>query len=183
MRIELRDEEGRRLGRIQVDPTERPTRVAIPDTDREAFLNWDTALDDSGGLRRCVHCECTDLYRAKTFPPMTGLVVVLAFAGAVVGVLGENTLPLAVYVGMIAILVLDVVNLILARQQLVCYRCRTTYRSLPIARYHRPWDGTVAERYIKAPFSPRPERRVRAPNRITTDPAAEPSTQTTGIPV
>ena len=183
MRIELRDEERRRVGRIQVDPKERPTRVAIPDTDREAFLNWDTAVDDSGRLRRCVSCGCSDLYRAKAFPAMTGFVVILAFAGAVVGFLGDATMPLGMYVAMILILVLDVANLLLAKHQLVCYQCRTTYRSLPIARYHRPWDGSVGERYTSTPLPQTTDRRLRAPDRLDTDASAEPSTQTTGLPV
>src|SRR4051812_35668948 len=106
MQIELRDEFRHRIGQIDVDPVQRPTRVIVADesrswildfgywiqkkwrhllprpmhphgpiqnskskiqnqpvdhpspTSREAFLNWETALDDAGQLRRCVACGC-----------------------------------------------------------------------------------------------------------------------------
>jgi len=89
MHIELHDEHRNPLGRIHVDPALRPTRVRVVDADREVFLNWDTALDDTGRLRRCVACSCTDLYTEKVFPVVTGVIVVLAFAGAIVGALGS----------------------------------------------------------------------------------------------
>src|SRR6187397_585286 len=91
MRIELRDENRRRIGRIEIDPALRPTRVSIVGSPREVFLSWDTAVDDAGRLRRCVACECPELYRSKAFPQITGIVVFLAFAGAVIGVLGLAT--------------------------------------------------------------------------------------------
>ena len=146
MHIDLRDSSRKRIGRITVDPALRPTRVSVLGADREVFLNWETALDDAGHLRRCVACGCADVFREKAFPQVTGFVVVLAFAGAVVGVLGfANTTP--VMAVLIAVLALDVAILLFARTRLVCYRCRTSYRGLPIARYHRSWDRGVAERY------------------------------------
>lgn len=150
MRIELRDQQqGRRIGRIDVDPAQRPTRVGVMDasngTLREQFLNWEAAVDDAGRLRRCVACGCTELYREKAFPQITGIIVVLAFVGAVIGLLGFVNTPVLTL--MIVVLVVDTGILLFSRQRLVCYRCRSSYHGLPIARYHRYWDRATGERY------------------------------------
>jgi hypothetical protein len=146
MRIELRDAERLKVGRIEVDPDRRPTRVHVQDSDREVFLDWDTALDDAGHLRRCVVCSCPDLFRAKAFPQVTGFVVVLAFAGAAIGAFGLATTP-PILITMVLVLVADIAILLLSRQRLVCHRCRTSYHELQIARYHRRWDRAIAERH------------------------------------
>ena len=146
MLIELRDAERRKVGRIEIDPAERPTRVHVQGSDREVFLDWDTALDDAGHLRRCIVCRCPDLFRAKAFPQVTGFVVVLAFAGAVIGALGLATTP-PILIAMVLVLVADIAILLLSRARLVCHRCRTSYHDLAIARYHRRWDRAIAERH------------------------------------
>ncbi|MHC4217612.1 MAG: hypothetical protein ACYSU7_04065 [Planctomycetota bacterium] len=149
MRIDVRDAERRGIGRIEVDPARRPTRVRLEDTGRDVFLDWDTALDDAHRLRRCVVCGCNDLFKAKAFPQITGFVVVLAFAGAIVGALQlVDTLTL---IAMVVVLVADVSILLFTRQRLVCHRCRSSYHGLPIARYHRRWDRAVAERHAPPP--------------------------------
>lgn len=154
MRIELHDQQRTKIGRIEVDPAIRPTRVAIVDQNKEVFLHWDTAVDDAGHLRRCVSCGCNDLYRSKAFPQVTGFVVVLAFAGAVLGAFGSALGPAwgfaitpPVLVAMVLVLVADVAILLFSKQRLVCYQCRTSFHDLPIARYHRRWDRTTAERF------------------------------------
>lgn len=160
MRIELRDENRRRIGRIVVDPALRPTRVTIVDSDREVFLTWDTAQDDAGHLRRCVVCDCPDLFREKAFPQVTVFVVVLAFAGAVLGALGYATTP-PMLIAMGIVLAVDIAILLFSRRRLVCYRCRTSYHGLPPARYHRSWDRAMADRYPgsgKAEETPAPTR-------------------------
>jgi hypothetical protein len=146
MRIELRDETRHWIGRIVVDPALRPTRVTVVDSDREVFLNWETAQDDAGHLRRCVACGCPDLFREKAFPQVTVFVVVLAFAGAVLGALGYATTP-PMLMAMGAVLAVDIAILLFSRRRLVCYRCRTSYHGLPLARYHRSWDRETADRY------------------------------------
>lgn len=163
MRIDVRDDQRRRLGRIEIDPAERPTRVRLEQTGREVFLDWDRALDDASQLRRCVVCGCPDLYRSKAFPQVTVLVVVLAFAGAAIGTLGLATTPL-VFGAMVAVLAADVSILIFARPRLVCHRCRSSYHGLAIARYHRGWDRAVAERHApSAPAAPRRSPRLTLP--------------------
>ncbi len=158
MRIELRDQSRRRLGRIEVDPALRPTRVTVAAADgrppREVFLEWDTAVDDAGHLRRCVSCGCHSMFRMRSFPQVTVFIVVLAFAGSVVALLGYATDPVVLAL-LLTLLTVDVAILLLSRRQLICYRCRTTYSNLPIARYHRSWDRTEAERHPAEPaFAP-----------------------------
>lgn len=179
MRIDVRDTHRRRLGRIDVDAARRPTRVRIDAADREVFLDWDTALDDAGKLRRCVVCGCHDLFRAKAFPQITGLVVVLAFTGAVIGALGLATPPMLT--AMIAVLVADVAVLLFSKERLVCHRCRSAYQGLPIARYHRRWDRAVAERHAPPVRPPAPAARARRLpwiRRLSTVPAADERTMT-----
>jgi hypothetical protein len=166
MRIELRDERRQRVGRIEVDPAQRPTRVSVARHGQhepgEAFLNWDSALDDAGQLRRCVTCGCHDLFREKAFPQVTGFVVVMAFVGAVVGLFGLAT-NLPVLIIMIAVLLLDVAILLFSRRRLVCYRCRTSYHELPIARYHRTWDRALADRHPLPILEPTEVRPLSTP--------------------
>ncbi|MHC4106716.1 MAG: hypothetical protein ACYSTY_01385 [Planctomycetota bacterium] len=146
MQIDLRDRSRNRIGRIDLDPALRPTRVGLVESGGEVFLDWETAVDDAGHLRRCVACGCPEVFREKAFPPATGFVVALAFAGAVIGALGFATQP-PVLMAMGVVLAFDIAILVFSRQRLVCYRCRTSYRGLPIARYHRRWDRATADRY------------------------------------
>ena len=106
MRVDLRDPSRRRIGRIQIDPSRRPTRVTL-DEGQEVFLKWDTALDDAGQLRRCIVCDESELFHQKAFPQVTGFVVILAFAGATVGLLGFATTP-PMLIAMAVVLVLDI---------------------------------------------------------------------------
>ncbi len=187
MRIDVRERGGDNpserknpwLGRIDVDPNDRPNLVRLPaPTDRphpgdardrgadgdaggaeanaagddagsprslSVFLNWEGALDDAGQLRKCVLCDCDRLYRRKVLPQVTPFVVLLAFAGAIVGLLGYSGNPLMLP-GLVVLLVIDIATLGFARERLVCYRCGSVYSKLRIARYHRRWNRTEAER-------------------------------------
>lgn len=145
MRADVRTTEGERLGRIQIDEATRPVRIHPPSSERPLFLEWDGALDDAEHLRSCVICGHSRLYRSRSLPQLTPFVVLLAFAGAAVGLLGFATDPLIL--GLLGLLlVADVGLLVLARTRIVCYRCGTVYDQLPIARYHHPWNPSIAER-------------------------------------
>jgi len=164
MRIEARDEHRKRIGRIEVDPAARPTRATTQDGNREVFLTWEAAVDDAGRLRRCLVCGCRDLYSIRTFPQLTGFVVVLAFAGAVVGIFGFATNPW-VLTALVVVLILDIGSLIFSRHRLVCYRCRSTYSDVEIARHHQPWDRETDEKYTAASREVEPHRPVAAERR------------------
>lgn len=144
MRIVLRNLARQRIGRVEVIESQRPTRVHIEPAAREVMLDWEGAVDDAGHLRKCLACG-GELFREKAFPQITLLVVVLAFAGALLGILGLVTTP--TLIAMAVLLIIDIAILVLARQRLVCYRCRSTYSDTPMARYHRTWDRATAERY------------------------------------
>lgn len=150
MRIEPRDASGRRLSRVDVDEKARPARVTLAEGAQDVYLRWDGALDDAGALRRCVLCDCGELYVRKSFPQVTPFVVVLAFSGTVVALLGYSANPLVF--GLLAVLLtLDALTLLLAQRQVVCYGCGAVYARLRIARYLRRWDRSVAERVAKDP--------------------------------
>ena len=145
MRADVKSIPGERLGRVEIDEAARPVRVRPPQADRDLYLDWEGALDDAGHLRSCVACGHDRLYRSRTFPQLTPFVVMFAFAGATIGILGASTNPIVVCL-LAILLVLDVGVLLLARPLLVCYRCGTVYDRLSIARYHRRWESAVAER-------------------------------------
>lgn len=146
MDIELHDPQGRRLGQVEVDVDARPSRIRSPQDDRVFFLTWEAATDDGGHMRKCVVCGSADLYREKQFPQVTGLAIVLAFAGIVVSILGYATTWL-VLILMFLVLLLDIAILMVPRSRLVCYQCKSAYTKTPIARYHRTWEAAIAERH------------------------------------
>ena len=149
MRADVRTPDGERLGRIEIDEATRPVRVRPPLSERTLFLEWDGALDDAGHLRSCVVCGHSRLYRSRSLPQLTPFVVLMAFAGAAVGLLGFATNPIILAL-LGVLLIADVGLLLLARTRIVCYRCGTVYDQLPIARYHHPWEAVIADRETPA---------------------------------
>lgn len=148
MQIRLRDLERRPVGTAEVDPAARPPRIEVRAADgsvREAFLDWEQALDDSGCLRACVACRCPELFRRRTPIWFTPFALVLAAAGLVAALTGHSSDPL-VLAALVALVVVDVAVLAFVRARLVCYRCGTAYSGMPIARQHRRWDARAAAR-------------------------------------
>lgn len=150
MQVDLRDAARRRIGRVQIDPAQRPAllrvvpRDAAPDAQpQDVFLHWDQAVDDAGCLRHCVVCRGR-LYRTRTLPQVTPIVVVLAAAGVLVAAFGLAANPW-VYGALVTVLLLDIAVLVFSRTRLVCYRCGSLYDRLRVARYHRAWDPREAE--------------------------------------
>jgi len=119
-------------------------RDAAPDAPlQEVFLNWDQAVDDAGCLRHCIACG-GQLYRTRTLPQVTPVVVVLAAAGVLVAAFGLAANPW-VYGALVSVLLLDVGVLVVSRTRLVCYRCGSAYDGVGVARYHRRWNPREAE--------------------------------------
>ena len=167
MRVLVRQIDRSKVGEIQADAEQRPARARTLDTDQEVFLDWERAFDDSGQLRRCIICGSDHLFQHKTFPQITPFVVVLAFALSLIGVLGYVT-DITILIGMTGVLLLDVAILFFARTRLVCYRCRSQYRDLEIAEYHRRWDRATEAR-LRNQTERRPvenPRRLRSRDRI-----------------
>ncbi len=154
MQVIARDHERVSLGIAELDPAERAPRLCVgPEgRQREFYLDWERAIDDGGHLRKCVLCGAEPLYRSRTLPRLTGIVGGLAVGIIAIGLAGHDV-PTSVFVALGAVAVLDLAFLFLGRSQLSCYRCRTTYRGMPIARYHRAW-GAATQRRIDASGQP-----------------------------
>lgn len=150
MRIDVHDPARRRQGRIRVDPAQRPSRVSLEEGEGEVFLTWDGTLDDAGHLRRCLACGCPNLYRFRSLPSVTPIIVIVAFAGAAVGILGYATNPL-VLATLLIVLLAEVAIILVARTRLVCYRCRSRYDETVIAPYHTAFDREIAEQPANQP--------------------------------
>ncbi|MFB0987230.1 MAG: hypothetical protein QMB94_13105 [Phycisphaerales bacterium] len=145
MHVDVRTQDGTRLGRVKIDQATRPIRVRPGNTDRDTFLEWENAVDDAGHLRACITCGNRHLYRSRSLPQVTPFVALIALAGATVSLLGFATSTWILNL-LIVVLVIDIGVLVFARTRLVCYRCGSIYGNLPIARYHRRWDPAVAEK-------------------------------------
>jgi len=171
MRIELRGPERRRLGRVELDEQARPARVSVPGAEHDFFPQWDAAFDDSGSLRKCVACGGEHLYRRRNLPQVTPVVAVLAFSGAMVSILGYAAHAAATAL-LVTLLVADLLIITLAVRQLVCYRCGATHEGVRVARYHRPWDRTMAEKVA------REERDAEGRASTVQAPSAEPPRET-----
>lgn len=151
MRIELRDSSRKRLARLELDERARPARVPVAGCAHDLFPRWEGAIDDSGSLRRCVVCGCEHLYTRRNFPQVTPVIAVLAFSGAVVAIRGYAANPW-VTAALVVLLLADVMILLFSKRQLVCYRCGAIYTATRIARFHRSWDRTVAEKVAAEPM-------------------------------
>lgn len=151
MRIELRDSSRKRLARLELDERSRPARVSVEGCSHDLFPRWEGAVDDAGSLRRCVVCGSEHLYTRRNLPQVTPLIAVLAFAFAVVAILGYATNSF-VTAALILLLITDVVILAFSKRQLACYRCGAIYAAIRIARFHRAWDRAVAEKAAAEPM-------------------------------
>jgi hypothetical protein len=145
MQVTARANDRSRLGSAEVSLDERPARVRLGEAGTEHFLDWERAIDDGGHLRKCIVCGCDALYRNRSTPRLTVIVVVLALSVVAVGLAGYGTPPLLVG-AMVLALVADLVLRALGRWRLSCYRCRSTFAGMPIARYHRGWDARTQRR-------------------------------------
>ena len=142
---DLRDSARRRIGRVTIDPAQRPVRVRIesgPRAGEPIYIDWEGALDDAGHLRRCVACGGA-LYRAKRLPQVTPFLSGLLVVAVVVAALGHSTSPWLV-AGIVILALADLAILLLARPRFVCYSCASAYGRTPIARYITRWDSRAA---------------------------------------
>lgn len=155
MRIDLRNPDRQRLFTVEVDPTSPPTVVRGEAEDpaegdqsatHAVHLNWDRAVDDEGHLRRCPACGCEDLYMRQVFPRLTAFVMIALAAVIAIVMLGIGRLHYALIVLGTIGLVDAGVYLFFSGKVLVCYRCRSEYRDMPIGREARAWQADVDER-------------------------------------
>lgn len=147
MFVELQ-KDGSKTNRFSVNLVERPSKVTLEPSGDQLFLHWDATVDDSDRLRRCIICS-GDLYRERAFPQITGVVIVLAFAGAVAGIAGFLT-TWVMFSAMIFVLLLDVAVLIFNKPRLVCYACGAKFKETPISPHFHPWDQHHADQITRS---------------------------------
>lgn len=147
MRIDIKDKKGRSLYGVVVNPEQPPTVVRSPLEDAGPLtLDWDRAIDDSHHLRRCPVCGCEDLYVRKEIPHVTYFVVLLVAAVLAMLLFGLGQVVWAV-ASLVVVLAVDLAIFFFAGRMLVCYRCLTVYRNVPIRRRHPGFDRAVAQKY------------------------------------
>ena len=150
VRIDLRNLARKRLFRAKVDPNRPPTVVhGPPDSPyagQEVYLNWDQALGDEAHLRRCPACGCRELFVRKDFPQVTGFVIILMAAVIAIALFAAKQVKWAIAL-LATIAGLDTLIYFFAGKCLVCYRCRSEFRDLPIRHDHPGWDLAVGEKY------------------------------------
>jgi hypothetical protein len=152
MRIDLRNPKRERLFTVEVDPASPPTVVRAPgeDTGPAVHLNWDRAVDDEQHLRRCPACSCEDLYARREAPRLTAFVLIALAAVIAIAVLGLGRLHYALIVLGTVGLIDAGVYLFFSGKVLVCYRCRSEYRDIPIGRDACSWQSELDERHRQA---------------------------------
>jgi len=147
VRIDIFDQAKQARFTVHVDPAAPPAIVRLPDPAGTAMsLNWDRALDDEQHLRHCPVCNCPALYARKQMPQVTmfALLILAALFAIVIFGFGEAVLA-AIALGLI--LGIDLMIFLFAQRMLVCYRCGSEFRGMPIQRKHAGWDPQVAARY------------------------------------
>ena len=150
MQIDINDRSRRRLGRVNLDPEARPPRAHIASSEQEISLDWEGTLDDAGNLRRCLSCGSSHLFRIKTLPSVTPIFVILAFAGTAVSLFGYANNPV-ILAALIMVMIAEIIILVISRTKIVCYRCRSRYANIQIAKYHLPFNQQIAELAINQP--------------------------------
>ncbi len=174
MRIDLRNPQRQRLFTVDVDPANPPTVVRAPGTTladgttpeslpgsahaaapasppavagHAVHLNWDRAIDDEQHLRHCPACGCEELYVRHEMPRLTAFVMVAMAAVIAIVMLGLGQLTHALIVLGVVGLIDAGVYLFFSGKVMVCYRCRSEYRGMPIGRDAKVWETSQEDRY------------------------------------
>jgi hypothetical protein len=146
MLVELH-RQGVKTESFSVSLSQRPSKIEVESTGEELFLDWDATLDDSDRLRSCILCS-SDLYKERSFSQITGIVIVLAFAGGIAGVAGFLT-TWSMLFAMIVVLILDIAILLFDKPRLVCYGCGSKFKKTTIAPHFHGWDQHRADQITR----------------------------------
>ena len=151
MLINLRNQSSSQSVRLNVDPsiyTDSKQTLEPVSTDFQLphSFNWEGAFDEDGHLCRCPACGCRELFARRDFPQKTGMaIVVLGATLATIAFAVGYTLWAFVALGSMALI--DAAIFPFTKKCLVCYRCRSEFRRLPIRRDHSAWDLATGEKY------------------------------------
>ena len=146
VKLDVHDQHRQRRFRVELDAADPPAVIGDPASGEQVALQWDQAFDESGLLRRCPVCGCRELFVRKDFPQNVGLWLVIAAAIAAM-VLFAFRLILASLAGLVGVALLDALIWMFTGRCLVCYRCRSEMRDLPIAADQPAWDLATGEKY------------------------------------
>ncbi len=146
MLIDLRHHPNDPPTRFEVDPGWAAPAEAASHGGQAINLNWDRAHDEEGHLLRCPACGCRELFARRDFPQKTGMAIVVvgACVGAACFMMGQVVWGFG---ALGAVALIDAVVYPFTKRCLVCYRCRSEFRRLPIKRDHEAWDLAVGEKY------------------------------------
>ena len=147
MRIDIRNAQRQPLFVAEVDSGDPPAVVTPAGADEpKVYLKWEQAVDDHGHLRRCPVCGCRETFVRKDFPQVTGFVVVVLAAVVAMVLFGAGQV-LYGFVVLGAVALIDAAVFLFTGRCVVCYRCRSEYRKLPIRRDHPKWELATGEKY------------------------------------
>lgn len=158
MRIDIRNLKREPLFTVEVDDKDPPSAVkpsasalaeprgALPPLPSEVYLEWDSTIDDLGHLRRCPVCGCRELFVRKDFPQVTGFAIIVLAGILSMVLVGFRQVVWAVGI-LIAVAIIDAAIYLFTGRCLVCYRCRSEFRKLPIRKDHPTWELAVGEKY------------------------------------
>src|SRR5690606_31717082 len=96
-------------------------------------------------LRRCPVCGCNDLFMRKELPQVTALVAIVLAAVVAMVLFGLQQVWWAIAV-LVVVAALDLGIFLFAKRVLECYRCRSVFRDVPVARGHPRWEAGTADR-------------------------------------
>lgn len=148
MRIVLRNDRRQRLFAVDVDLSSPPTIVHSSAEDGQvAHLDWDRVLDDERHLRRCPACGCSHLFAHKVLPQWAGLGLIVLAAVMAMGLYYLGNSMWAALLVLVGVLAVDGAIYVVAPRELVCYRCHSAFRGMPIRRDHARWQKSLSERY------------------------------------
>ena len=146
--IDLKTVSRESLFRVTLADGERPALATPPagDSSSPVKLDWTDAVDAHGTLARCPVCQCGEMFVRRDFPQGVGLAIVVtaAVASAVLFAMNRIITCMAVLLGAV---VADRVIAIFTGRCIVCYRCRSEFRGLPIPHDYPTWDLSTGEKY------------------------------------
>jgi hypothetical protein len=104
------------------------------------------AIDEQGGVHRCLACPSTDLFVRKDFPQQLGVAIVTVGLLASCVAWGYSQLYLTFAI-LFATALIDVILYVFVPNALMCYRCGAMYRGAADIDQHESFNLETHERH------------------------------------